>query len=156
MGFARGNADPQPAPNSPGDSLVANDISPDGWAVEAELSTGRIASTRGHRAIYIAVDSGNLPEGHPYKLRGCIVKGGERKCTPWTPVHAGSAEGPGRLSRPADARLSGRGRRCSSSACGSERVSTRSWITADLLAARYNLSNRTAERLISKAHTHTA
>ncbi|MEV0986535.1 hypothetical protein [Streptomyces sp. NPDC049949] len=88
MGFARWNADPQPAPNIPGDSLVAKDISPDGWAVEAELSTGRVASTRGHKAIYIAVASGNLPEGHPYKLRGCIVKGSERKCTPWHAVHA--------------------------------------------------------------------
>ncbi|WP_326651627.1 hypothetical protein [Streptomyces sp. NBC_01750] len=88
MGFARWNADPQPAPDIPGDSLVAKDISPDGWAVEAELSTGRIASTRGHKAIYIAVASGNLPEGHPYKLRGCIVKGSERKCTSWAPVHA--------------------------------------------------------------------
>ncbi|MCX4632118.1 hypothetical protein ACIA98_16765 [Streptomyces sp. NPDC051366] len=88
MGFARWNADPQPAPDIPGDSLVAKDISPDGWAVEAELSNGRIASTRGHKAIYIKVASGNLPEGHPYKLRGCVVKGSERKCTPWHPVHA--------------------------------------------------------------------
>ncbi|MEU9179988.1 hypothetical protein AB0C90_24660 [Streptomyces sp. NPDC048550] len=88
MGFARWNADPQPAPNIPGDSLIAKDISPDGWAVEAELSTGRIASTRGHKAIYMTVASGNLPEGHPYKLRGCVVKGSERKCTPWHAVHA--------------------------------------------------------------------
>ncbi|MGW7332704.1 hypothetical protein ACWGIU_29720 [Streptomyces sp. NPDC054840] len=88
MGFARWNADPQPAPGIPGDSLVAKDISPDGWAVEAELSTGRIASTRGHKAIYIKVASGNLPEGHAYKLRGCIVKGNERKCTSWVPVRA--------------------------------------------------------------------
>ncbi|MGT2525842.1 hypothetical protein ACU4GG_00440 [Streptomyces nojiriensis] len=87
MGFARWNADPQPAPDFPGDSLVAKDISPDGWAVEAELSTGRVASTRGHKAIYIAIASGNLPE-HPYMLRGCIVKGSERKCTPWHAVHA--------------------------------------------------------------------
>ncbi|MGW2994930.1 hypothetical protein ACWDA9_25300, partial [Streptomyces sp. NPDC001193] len=56
--------------------------------LEAELSTGRVASTRGHKAIYIAVASGNLPEGHPYKLRGCIVKGSERKCTPWHAVRA--------------------------------------------------------------------
>ncbi|MFB6822810.1 hypothetical protein ACFCXA_14590 [Streptomyces virginiae] len=88
MGFARWNADPQPAPNIPGDSLIAKDISPDGWAVEAELSTGRIASTRGHKAIYMKVVSGNLPEGHAYKLRGCIAKGSERKCTEWVSVHA--------------------------------------------------------------------
>ncbi|WP_327387827.1 hypothetical protein [Streptomyces sp. NBC_01207] len=88
MGFVRWNADPEPAPNIPGDSLIAKDISPDGWAVEAELSNGRIASTRGHKAIYMKVVSGNLPEGHPYKLRGCVVKGSERQCTPWRPVHA--------------------------------------------------------------------
>ncbi|MET9694737.1 hypothetical protein ABZY81_41150 [Streptomyces sp. NPDC006514] len=88
MGFVRWNADPQPAPNIPGDSLLAKDISPDGWAIEAELSNGRIASTRGHKAIYMKVVSGNLPEGHPYKLRGCVVKGSERKCTSWHPVHA--------------------------------------------------------------------
>ncbi|MFV8131929.1 hypothetical protein [Streptomyces syringium] len=88
MGFARWNADPQPAPDIPGDSLIAKDISPDGWAVEAELSTGRIASTRGHKAIYIKVASGNLPEGHRYKLRGCVVKGSERQCTPWHAVRA--------------------------------------------------------------------
>ncbi|WP_051781858.1 MULTISPECIES: hypothetical protein [unclassified Streptomyces] len=88
MGFARWNADPQPAPDIPGDSLIAKDISPDGWAVEAELSTGRIASTRGHKAIYTKVVSGNLPEGHAYKLRGCIVKGSERTCTGWVSVHA--------------------------------------------------------------------
>ncbi|WP_327130335.1 hypothetical protein OG311_02070 [Streptomyces sp. NBC_01343] len=70
MGFARWTADPQPAPNIPGDSLVAKDISPDGWAVEAEPSGGRVASTRSHKAIYIAVASGNLPEGHPYKRVG--------------------------------------------------------------------------------------
>ncbi|WP_370413354.1 hypothetical protein [Streptomyces fradiae] len=88
MGFVRWNADPQPAPNIPGDSLIAKDISPDGWAVEAELSNGRVASTRGHKAIYMKVVSGNLPEGHAYKLRGCVVKGSERQCTPWRAVHA--------------------------------------------------------------------
>ncbi|WP_052411831.1 hypothetical protein [Streptomyces sp. NRRL S-118] len=88
MGFVRWNADPQPAPDIPGDSLIAKDISPDGWAVEAELSNGRIASTRGHKAIYMKVVSGNLPEGHRYKLRGCVVKGSERMCTSWRPVHA--------------------------------------------------------------------
>ncbi|WP_171163712.1 hypothetical protein [Streptomyces sp. I05A-00742] len=88
MGFVRWNADPQPAPDIPGDSLIAKDISPDGWAIEAELSNGRVASTRGHKAIYMKVVSGNLPEGHPYKLRGCVVKGSERKCTQWRPVHA--------------------------------------------------------------------
>ncbi|GAA3063449.1 MULTISPECIES: hypothetical protein [Streptomyces] len=88
MGFVRWNADPAPAPGIPGDSLIAKDISPDGWAVEAELSNGRIASTRGHKAIYMKVASGNLPEGHKYKLRGCVVKGSERQCTQWRPVHA--------------------------------------------------------------------
>ncbi|MER6443821.1 hypothetical protein [Streptomyces venezuelae] len=88
MGFVRWNADPEPAPNIPGDSLIAKDISPDGWAVEAELSNGRIASTRGHKAIYTKVVSGNLPEGHAYKLRGCVVKGSERLCTPWRAVRA--------------------------------------------------------------------
>ncbi|MEU3459289.1 hypothetical protein ABZ721_04945 [Streptomyces sp. NPDC006733] len=88
MGFARWNADPQPAPDIPGDSLIAKDISPDGWSVEAELSTGRLASTRGHKAIYQKVVSGNLPEGNKYKLRGCIVKGSERTCTQWVSVHA--------------------------------------------------------------------
>ncbi|AQT70467.1 MULTISPECIES: hypothetical protein [Streptomyces] len=88
MGFVRWNADPQPAPDIPGDSLIAKDISPDGWAVEAELSTGRIASTRGHKAIYMKVVSGNLPEGNSYKMRGCVVKGSERKCTSWHTVRA--------------------------------------------------------------------
>ncbi|MFB7256151.1 hypothetical protein [Streptomyces nojiriensis] len=88
MGFARWNADPQPAPNIPGDSLVAKDTRSDGWGIEAELSTGRVASTRGHKAPYIAIASGNLPEGHAYKLRACVVKGSERQCSQWYAVRA--------------------------------------------------------------------
>ncbi|SPE62192.1 hypothetical protein SNS2_4514 [Streptomyces netropsis] len=45
-------------------------------------------STRGHKAICMKVVSGNLPEGHRYKLRGCVVKGSERQCTPWHAVRA--------------------------------------------------------------------
>ncbi|MFF4102839.1 hypothetical protein [Streptomyces sp. NPDC001903] len=66
-----------------GRPLATKDTSPDGWAVEAEPSTGRVASTRGHKGLYITVASGNPSEGHPYKLRECIVKNSERKWTPW-------------------------------------------------------------------------
>lgn len=55
MGFARWNADPQPAPDIPGDSLVAKDTRSDGRGIEAELSPGRGASTRGRKAPSTAI-----------------------------------------------------------------------------------------------------
>ncbi|MEU0008122.1 hypothetical protein ABZ079_28640 [Streptomyces sp. NPDC006314] len=88
IGYARWNADPQPAPDIPGDALIAKDVYADGLGIEAELSNGRIASTRGHDSPYMKIVPGNLPEGKAYKLRGCIVTSTYRECSPWHDVRA--------------------------------------------------------------------
>jgi hypothetical protein len=51
----------------PRDAILASDNAADGRAVQAKLSTGRIASTRGHNAPYnTGWKTGDLPEGHTY------------------------------------------------------------------------------------------
>ena len=67
------NADPDDS--GPGDTLYAYDPAADGWGVEAHLSTGRVASTRGHPSPYWAQKSGNLPENHRYYMWLKFVKG---------------------------------------------------------------------------------
>ncbi|MFI1168014.1 hypothetical protein ACH4UM_31570 [Streptomyces sp. NPDC020801] len=66
---------------SPGDTLEAYDNLADGYGIEAHLSTGRTASTRGHSAKYQDTASGNLPEGHKYQMWVCVVKGSWSKCS---------------------------------------------------------------------------
>lgn len=66
----------------PGDAIIAFDDTADGLGVEARLSTGRIASTRGHNSPYSSGwKGGDLPENHSYGLRGCLVQGDWEACT---------------------------------------------------------------------------
>ncbi len=88
VGYARWNADPQPAPNIPGDALIAKDTYADGYAVEAELEDGRLASTKGHRSPYMKIVPGDLREGTPIKVRACFVRGDSRQCSQWYNGHA--------------------------------------------------------------------
>jgi hypothetical protein len=65
----------------PGDALIAFDDTSDGDGVEGVLSTGRIASTRGHSAPYSSGwVTGNLPEGNAYNMWACLVQGSWYAC----------------------------------------------------------------------------
>ncbi|MFE0872884.1 hypothetical protein [Streptomyces rochei] len=56
-----------------GDKLIANDSYADGKRIEAHLSTGRVATTKGHASPYTATATGNLPEGKSYQMWVCVV-----------------------------------------------------------------------------------
>ncbi len=66
---------------STGDTLIAYDGLPDSYGIVAHLSTGRVASTAGHDANYTDEVSGNLPEGNPYTMWVCVVKGSFSTCS---------------------------------------------------------------------------
>ncbi|UUU32480.1 hypothetical protein JIX56_22670 [Streptomyces sp. CA-210063] len=70
-----------PSGSNTGDTLVAWDPVADGYGIEAHLSTGRIATTRGHNSPYEVKVSGNLPEGNKYTMWVCLVRGDYRGCT---------------------------------------------------------------------------
>ncbi|MFC8587719.1 hypothetical protein ACFUGD_24680 [Streptomyces sp. NPDC057217] len=70
-----------PSASQPGDALSVNDELPDGYGIEAHLSTGRVASTRGHNAPYSKTVTGNLPEDQRYSMWVCAVKGSFSKCS---------------------------------------------------------------------------
>ncbi|MET8023631.1 hypothetical protein [Streptomyces avermitilis] len=57
-----------------GDALIVMDDSTDGYSLEAHLSTGRVASTRGHTAPYTETVKGDLTEGKWYTMYLCVVK----------------------------------------------------------------------------------
>ncbi|MEG3628908.1 hypothetical protein [Streptomyces poriticola] len=78
-GYANWFADPQAG--WPGDLITAYDSKSDGYGIEAHLSNGRVASTRGHNAPYTDKASGNLPEGKSYKMWVCLVKGSWSSCS---------------------------------------------------------------------------
>ncbi len=66
----------------PGDALSATDEVADGWGVEAHLSTGRVASTRGHSSPYWSPwVTGNLPEDTYYLMWVCVVRGSAQQCS---------------------------------------------------------------------------
>lgn len=70
-----------PSGGSTGDTLIADDILPDGYGIEAHLSDGRIATTRGHSANYSDETSGNLTENTTWQMWVCVVKGSFSKCS---------------------------------------------------------------------------
>ncbi|MCL7382443.1 hypothetical protein [Streptomyces sp. 35G-GA-8] len=70
-----------PIGGSTGDTLIADDVLPDGYGIEAHLSTGRVASTAGHSSPYSKEVSGNLTEGNTYQIWVCVVKGSFSKCS---------------------------------------------------------------------------
>ncbi|MFF4411349.1 hypothetical protein ACFYY8_02410 [Streptosporangium sp. NPDC001559] len=70
-----------PVGGSPGDTLYAYDVSADGYGIEAHLSNGRVATTRGHNAPYTDRRSGDLPENQHYTMWVCLVKGSSSTCS---------------------------------------------------------------------------
>ncbi|MFD3540408.1 hypothetical protein ACFWUQ_13030 [Streptomyces sp. NPDC058662] len=78
-GYASWRQDPDGS--LPGDALTASDTLPDGYGIEARLSTGRVASTRGQDSPYTVTKTGDLPEGNSYTMRLCVVKGDWEKCS---------------------------------------------------------------------------
>ncbi|MFG2116451.1 hypothetical protein ACGFRB_28080 [Streptomyces sp. NPDC048718] len=92
-GYALWNADPSACAN--GDNLGAQDIASDGYSVVAHLSKpdgsvpDRVVSTSGHNAPYTAWKGGDLPEGAPYYMWGCLSKNGvESHCSGVAVVYA--------------------------------------------------------------------
>jgi hypothetical protein len=82
IGYAFWNADPDAALDWPGDAMLASDIDSDGWGIQAQLSTGRLATTRGHAAPYTSPwATGNLTEGKTYYMSVCLVQGDDAKCS---------------------------------------------------------------------------
>ncbi|MEE1761533.1 hypothetical protein [Streptomyces sp. SP18BB07] len=82
-GEAAGNAmwQKDPSGSEPGDALSAYDVLADGYGIEAHLSTGRVATTRGHASPYSVTVTGNLPEDTGYTMWVCVVKGDFSKCS---------------------------------------------------------------------------
>ncbi|MFD5558859.1 hypothetical protein ACFWIA_34175 [Streptomyces sp. NPDC127068] len=78
-GYAEWRADP--SGGAPGDALTARDVLPDGYGIEAHLSNGRVATTRGHGSPYSVTETGNLTEGSTYTMKLCVVKGSYSKCS---------------------------------------------------------------------------
>jgi hypothetical protein len=75
VGQVEWNGDPNGS--IPGDAMRAYDGRADGWGVEAHLSTGRIASTRGHEYGYWSTwATGDLPEDHDYAIEVWMWKDG--------------------------------------------------------------------------------
>jgi hypothetical protein len=69
--------DPEPNAGFPGDAMRVTDNLTDGWGVEADLDTGRVATTAGHNAIYTSPwATGDLPEDHWYGICIYLMKGG--------------------------------------------------------------------------------
>jgi hypothetical protein len=70
-----------PGEISTGDTLEAYDARSDGYGIEAQISSGRIATTRGHDAPYTDRDSGDLYEDVEYLMWVCVVKGTYQDCS---------------------------------------------------------------------------
>lgn len=85
-GYATWSQDP--CDGDPGDALAASDVNPDGYGINAHLSTGRKATTAGHNSPYTSPwKTGDLPEDQTYVMWACAEKGGvEYACTDGTYV----------------------------------------------------------------------
>jgi hypothetical protein len=70
-----------PSNGRPGDALTARDLLPDGYGIEGRLSTGRVASTRGHDSPDSETATGNLPEGNASTMRARVVRGTFERCS---------------------------------------------------------------------------
>ena len=77
------NADP--SGSIPGDAFQVVDRLGDGWGMEASMihpTTGRVATTRGHSAVYFSPwNSGNLTEGTDVYIQLCAVQGTSADCS---------------------------------------------------------------------------
>lgn len=78
-------ANPGDLGSSTGDTLSVTDLLADGYGVQAHLTDGRTATTRGHSSPYTDTKTGNLPEDSTYYMTVCMVKGTYSHCfDPWT------------------------------------------------------------------------
>ncbi|MCX4851390.1 hypothetical protein OG195_44535 (plasmid) [Streptomyces sp. NBC_01362] len=79
IGYANWYQDP--VGSQPGDALAATDSAADGYGIEAHLSNGRVATSRGHNAPYTDWATGDLPEGNTYTMWVCVVKDSYSNCS---------------------------------------------------------------------------
>ncbi|WP_406241108.1 hypothetical protein [Streptomyces anulatus] len=89
-GLAEWSADPIPHASYPGDAVRALDVLADGWGAEAIIENPyRIATTQGHSSPYTTSwKTGDLAEGREIRMRLCMVKGLNAKCSKY---YAGNA-----------------------------------------------------------------
>ncbi|QNP72269.1 hypothetical protein IAG44_24525 [Streptomyces roseirectus] len=87
-GTAMWAADPGSLDSSTGDTLIASDQLADGYGIEAHLSDGRIATTRGQSAPYTDRTTGDLDEGATRTMYVCLVQGSFSDCSSRINVHA--------------------------------------------------------------------
>jgi hypothetical protein len=87
-GYGEWAANPGDLGSSTGDTLIAYDGLADGYGIEATLSDGRTATTRGQSSPYTATKSGNLDEGAERTMNVCLVKGTFSDCKTGVHVHA--------------------------------------------------------------------
>ncbi|MEV7129133.1 hypothetical protein [Streptomyces sp. NPDC093260] len=87
-GYGAWAANPGDFGSSTGDTLIAYDKLADGYGIEATLSDGRKATTRGHSSPYTDVTTGNLDEGATRTLKVCLVKDTFSDCKTGVGVHA--------------------------------------------------------------------
>lgn len=82
-GLAEWSADPAPHANYPGDAVRARDLAADGWGVKAIIENPyRVATTQGHDSPYTTPwKTGDLTEGREIRMRLCMVKGLNSKCS---------------------------------------------------------------------------
>ncbi|HZG05461.1 MAG TPA: hypothetical protein VE546_18125 [Streptomyces sp.] len=74
-----------PLPGDPGDAFRVLDRLSEGWGMEASMIspvTGRVATTRGHSAVYYSPwNTGDLAEGTTVYIQLCAVKGEYSSCS---------------------------------------------------------------------------
>lgn len=71
-----------------GDTVCAEDGTGDGYYIRAELAVGLSANTNHDTAPAVHCNTQNLPEGHTFNMRVCVVKGEEAICSRWYSVTA--------------------------------------------------------------------
>ncbi|MFC7011584.1 hypothetical protein ACFQMH_07610 [Streptomyces viridiviolaceus] len=81
-----------PLPGDPGDAFRVLDRLSDGWGMEASMispATGRVATTRGHSAVYYSPwSTGDLPEETKVYIQLCAVQGERFQCSSVYSGHA--------------------------------------------------------------------
>ncbi|WP_406733374.1 hypothetical protein [Streptomyces sp. NBC_01794] len=84
-GDAKWHQDPSGAQT--GDTVCAEDGTGDGYYIRAELAVGVSANAKGDPAPAVHCNTGNLPEGHTFNMRVCVVKSAP-VCSRWYSVTA--------------------------------------------------------------------
>ncbi|MGX1669072.1 hypothetical protein [Streptomyces sp. NPDC055400] len=76
-----------PTDTRKGDTVCAGDGTGEGYYIRAELAVGLSADTNHDTAPAVHCKTQNLPEGHTFNMRVCVVKG-EAICSRWYSVTA--------------------------------------------------------------------